>query len=616
MIAAPGATSISVDVQWLDDTGAAVTGKVAADFPACKWSGGSNTADTTITLSDLAAITTAHPNDNTAGGVKEREGGWYRFDLPNTVCAAAGRKTITFAEAANKRIIAPPIDVQYVQSDGRQMLGTTMTEGGAGRLAGSLSAFGNVAAPVFTAASVNQSGDGFGVVNDSTFGNAKLVRSTTPNNTLDVSATGEAGLDWANVGGKTTANALTATTIAVTQKVDVDTIKTNPVVNGGTITFPTGATLASTTNITAGTIATVTNLTNLPSIPANWLTAAGIAASALNGKGDWGTATSLSGLITTVGVAGAGLTALGDTRLANLDATVSSRSTFNGDISALLTSSTFSNALPNNFAALVIDSGGTISRVTTVDSLTGTVTLATSQPNYAPAKAGDAMALTSGERTTLTAAVWAALTSGLTTAGSIGKRLVDFVTTLVYAAPPAAAPTAAANAAAVLDVAASAHNTAGTIGAKINAGGAAGDPFATDISTGYTAPQAGAVLYAIRNNVGFGSGAYAVNESGGTGAGSVAATLDLAGGTTFAAWATDGLRYTSDGTTGVQGLIVRVYGKATFDAAPGTGQVAETRTGITGRWASPVYLASGDYYVVCDTTGDGFEPSKTTIRIP
>ena len=32
---------------------------------------------------------------------------------------------------------------------------------------------------------------------------------------------------------------------------------------------------------------TATNLTNLPSIPNNWLTAAGIAASALNGKGDW-----------------------------------------------------------------------------------------------------------------------------------------------------------------------------------------------------------------------------------------------------------------------------------------------------------------------------------------
>lgn len=47
------------------------------------------------------------------------------------------------------------------------------------------------------------------------------------------------------------------------------------------------STRATPTNITAGTITTATNLTNLPTIPANWLTAAGIAATALNGKGDW-----------------------------------------------------------------------------------------------------------------------------------------------------------------------------------------------------------------------------------------------------------------------------------------------------------------------------------------
>lgn len=88
---------------------------------------------------------------------------------------------------------------------------------------------------------------------------------TTAARTLDVSAGGESGVDWANVGSPTTSLALTGTTIAVTQKVDVDTIKTNPVVNGGTATFPTNATLASTTNITGGTITTVTNLTNAAS---------------------------------------------------------------------------------------------------------------------------------------------------------------------------------------------------------------------------------------------------------------------------------------------------------------------------------------------------------------
>jgi hypothetical protein len=81
------------------------------------------------------------------------------------------------------------------------------------------------------------------------------------------------------------------------QKVDVDTIKTNPVVNAGTVTFPTNATLASTTNITSitgnitgnlsGSVGSVTTAITLPSIPANWITAAGINAAALNGKGDW-----------------------------------------------------------------------------------------------------------------------------------------------------------------------------------------------------------------------------------------------------------------------------------------------------------------------------------------
>lgn len=47
-------------------------------------------------------------------------------------------------------------------------------------------------------------------------------------------------------------------------RANVDTIKTNAVVNDGTITFPTTATLASTTNITAGIITTAVNLANAP----------------------------------------------------------------------------------------------------------------------------------------------------------------------------------------------------------------------------------------------------------------------------------------------------------------------------------------------------------------
>jgi hypothetical protein len=53
---------------------------------------------------------------------------------------------------------------------------------------------------------------------------------------------------------------------------------------------------------TVTTTATATNLTNLPSIPANWLTAAGIAASALNGKGDWGVGKTGYSLTATTGL--------------------------------------------------------------------------------------------------------------------------------------------------------------------------------------------------------------------------------------------------------------------------------------------------------------------------
>lgn len=103
----------------------------------------------------------------------------------------------------------------------------------------------------------------------------------TTGRVLDVSAGGEAGVDWANVGSPTTTVDLSNTTIKTTQKVDVDTIKTNPVVNGGTITFPTTATLASTTNITAGTVTTATNVTTVNGLAANVITATSIAADAI-----------------------------------------------------------------------------------------------------------------------------------------------------------------------------------------------------------------------------------------------------------------------------------------------------------------------------------------------
>jgi hypothetical protein len=105
------------------------------------------------------------------------------------------------------------------------------------------------------------------------------LQATVVGRTLDVSATGEAGVDWANVGSPTTSLALTGTTIATTQKVDVETIKTQSVTAAAGVTFPTS--IASPTNITAGTITTATNVTTVNGLAANVITNSAIAADAI-----------------------------------------------------------------------------------------------------------------------------------------------------------------------------------------------------------------------------------------------------------------------------------------------------------------------------------------------
>lgn len=103
---------------------------------------------------------------------------------------------------------------------------------------------------------------------------------TTAGRTLDVSVGGEAGVDWTNVGSPTTVVALTGTTVAATQKVDVETIKTQAVTAAAGVTFPSS--IASPTNITAGTVTTATNVTTVNGLAANVVTAASIAADAAN----------------------------------------------------------------------------------------------------------------------------------------------------------------------------------------------------------------------------------------------------------------------------------------------------------------------------------------------
>lgn len=148
------------------------------------------------------------------------------------------------------------------------------------------------------------------VVGSFTIRKDSSLKPTTAGRTLDVSAGGEAGLDWANVGSPTTTVAFTGTTIATTQKVDVETIKTNPVVNAGTVTFPTTATLASTTNITAGTITTVSAVTGLTAANLDVAVSSRLATAGYTAP-DNATIAAILADTDVIGVAGAGLTDLG-----------------------------------------------------------------------------------------------------------------------------------------------------------------------------------------------------------------------------------------------------------------------------------------------------------------
>lgn len=103
-----------------------------------------------------------------------------------------------------------------------------------------------------------QTGDSYAVVNHADHGNAKLVRSTTPANALDVSATGESGLDFANIKDATGAHTLTNITIPTVTTTATATDLTNAPTNGDLT-----ATMKTSVNAEVDTALTDINLDHL-----------------------------------------------------------------------------------------------------------------------------------------------------------------------------------------------------------------------------------------------------------------------------------------------------------------------------------------------------------------
>ena len=240
----------------------------------------------------------------------------------------------------------------------------------------------------------------------------------------------------------------------------------------------------------------------------------------------------IDGIISTLGVAGAGLTALGDARLANLDAAITSRhasgaavakspatlatgdvtgnlpvdvkaytvqptvtgATLHADYDAAKTAAQAGNQMdlvnaPNATAVTAIQNG----LATPTNITAGTITTVTHLTN-APTN-GD---LTATMKSSVTAAVptangiadqvWDEAIAGHAGAGSAGATL-----------SAASAPSAASVADAVWDELVADHAGVGSTGAALAAAGGSGDPWSTALPGSYGEGTAGKILGANLN---------------------------------------------------------------------------------------------------------------------
>jgi len=220
---------------------------------------------------------------------------------------------------------------------------------------------------------------------------------------------------------------------------------------------------------------------------------------------------------TEIGVAGAGLTALGDARLGNLDAAVSTRAATGADGDTLETLSDQIDGAALQTSVDDLETRLTAVRAGYLDNLTNLDAAVTTR-----AVAGDLMglvddAITLSKFDESTAFPLVASDAGVTQVARVGadgdtlKTLsdqIDGVSTLDAAgvrtavglaaanldAQLGALPTDAENADAVWDEALAGHAVVGSAGAALAAAGSAGDPWATPLPGAYVAGTAGYLM--------------------------------------------------------------------------------------------------------------------------
>jgi len=196
-----GTVDLSLEVTLHDSTtGAGLTGVAFGSVTTYYYRQGAASA-VQITMASLAANNTVH----TDGGWREIDStnmpGVYRLDSTDAAFATGAEWVhfnirVTGADAVNFTV---PLNNLSIGTTGGVLLQPTT----------------HTSAVIPTVSTLTghtaQTGDSYAIVNSSTFGNSKLVRSTTPANTLTVNASNQASIDGSSVTlGSTERNAIAA----------------------------------------------------------------------------------------------------------------------------------------------------------------------------------------------------------------------------------------------------------------------------------------------------------------------------------------------------------------------------------------------------------------------
>lgn len=267
-------TSVSIELEIIDSTdGTPETGVVWNTSGIDLQYRRDGAASTSITEATLAALTTAH----TDGGFLHIGNGVYRFDLPDAACATGVDKVVVHGTVTGMVVI--PCVIQLVSYDPFDAVRMGMT------------ALPNAAADAAGGLPISDAG---GLDLDTILDVAVSTRlaPTVASRTLDVTATGAAGIDWGNIENVTTTVGFTNTTVG--------TVTTNTDMRG-----TDSALLASSapTNFSDLSIAVTTGLVDITQTAADkaWSTASRTVTAATNITSDASAITmSSSGVVGTV----------------------------------------------------------------------------------------------------------------------------------------------------------------------------------------------------------------------------------------------------------------------------------------------------------------------------